>query len=341
MEGVQLPPLARSRQLIQLQQRGERREGGEERTAALALAHTLTHRTVTHCRCCASPFPRPMLSSPPAASPTSASSSSSRRSPSSASRRARHRWGLLRAFYTEPSDFNAHPHHPHHQQQRHPPPPTFTRLQPLVTHITAQQRRRAAAAAAAGQMKGAAGERGRGEATDEQSTSPHPRSMWHRLRVSFWPHVLPFLLLLLFFLWSFHFNCTLQVMAQRREDVQAALLHDPFDYYKRHHHHQKGVPAAPPPQPDLLYRVLPFFHFWIVNDILAITLLVLLFLKFAFLSSCSFVMVLKRYFLIQGLLFLSRGVSIYLTGMTVPLTVSSNESEREKGKEEERDADSA
>lgn len=46
----------------------------------------------------------------------------------------------------------------------------------------------------------------------------------------------------------------------------------------------------------------------------------LLLIKFAFLSRCRLRMILKRFFLIQGLLFLLRALSIYLTSQQLPLT---------------------
>lgn len=89
---------------------------------------------------------------------------------------------------------------------------------------------------------------------------------------------------------------------------------------KRGRDDDEPEPPEPQPQPDFFYHVLPFIRFWIICDILAVTLMVLLLLKFTFLSRCRLRVILKRFFLIQGLLFLLRAMSIYLTSQQLPLT---------------------
>jgi len=131
------------------------------------------------------------------------------------------------------------------------------------------------------------------------------------------------------------FNSVMQVMCQRRENIVEATLRDPFGHiYERPHAHLKDpgtsvqtkhkdeAEPTPQPQPDFFHSILPFIKQWIICDILALSLMLILLIKFTLLSSVRAVVVLKRYFLVQGLLFFFRGSSIYLTSQQVPLTVS-------------------
>lgn len=147
-----------------------------------------------------------------------------------------------------------------------------------------------------------------------------PRHQW----------IIPFVLVLLFFLWSSWLNSALQVMTQRRDDIQSDALHDPWAYYREHHEDNEKVhrkkkhvvlEVEPAEQPDLFYELLPFIKYWIINDIGAGIFGILLLTKFIFFTDCSRVMLAKRFCLIQGILFALRGICIYLTGMTLPVTV--------------------
>jgi len=142
------------------------------------------------------------------------------------------------------------------------------------------------------------------------SLSRQARKLW-------WHQILPFLLAILFVSWTYWFNSVMQVMCQRRENVQEAYMNDPLlrniynrpDKAPKHVHVHKGqgdeeADAPLPeqqPQSDLGYRLLPDLeHLWIVCDAMALGLVILLLLKFTCFTSCKARVVLKRYFLIQG-----------------------------------------
>lgn len=177
------------------------------------------------------------------------------------------------------------------------------------------------------------------ESNPTPHTHTHQRESWmtrqaHLLQSHWKSDILPFIACMSFFLLTYWFNCLMQVMTQRREDIQAAALEHPFDYYRKHTHKhvRKKMEDVmqPQPQPDLLYHILPYFTFWWLNDLLAVSLMIVLLIKFTFLSRCRLSMIFKRFFMIQGLLFALRGLSIYLTGMSVPLTACESEITEER-----------
>jgi len=164
------------------------------------------------------------------------------------------------------------------------------------------------------------------------------RRGWHRYG---WTEVTPFCVAFLFFFIAYWCNGIMQVMCQRREDVQSGDIRAPFSDYNRlptphsesdHHKHDKADPHGhyrhprhqpgeeQQPLPDLFYRNLPFIHYWLICDILAGVFILILAIKFLFFSVCPLRMIIKRFCVMQGLLFLFRAGSIYLTGQTVPLT---------------------
>ena len=105
---------------------------------------------------------------------------------------------------------------------------------------------------------------------------------------------LPFIVSFIFFFVTLYVNSLVQVWADRNSPYWLAAL------------------------PDIGHQLLPYWTYYPINNYFLLTTFVLVIVRYIFQRDIRLI-VLRRWFFLQGVLFIMRSVSIYVTSLSVPL----------------------
>lgn len=105
---------------------------------------------------------------------------------------------------------------------------------------------------------------------------------------------LPFIVSFIFFFVTLYINSLVQVWADRNSPYWLAAL------------------------PDIGHRLLPYWTYYSINNYFLLTAFLLVIVRYIFQRDIRLI-VLRRWFFLQGVLFIMRSISIYVTSLSVPL----------------------
>ncbi|CAF1264619.1 unnamed protein product [Didymodactylos carnosus] len=105
---------------------------------------------------------------------------------------------------------------------------------------------------------------------------------------------LPLALSFVFFLVTLYINSLVQVIADRHSPNQL------------------------PPLPDIGHKILPYWTYFPINNYILFIIFISVIVRYIFQSNIRLI-VFRRWFFIQGLMFCMRSISIYITALSIPL----------------------